>query len=193
MAEVAHDRDRGGGSGLAVERCLRALREHAELRQLRCEQLLVGRHHRLAGGERGDEDRLDHFSAGRFDDHVDFGIAHQIEPSIGDRNPQRARTAIFRHVAHRDSRHAELHPIPLRNRAALAMDHLEQAAADGAAADQPDANLPHRLDTDTFKARTRRGLQRLPKGAGAAQQIGKAILIGQKGIVAKQRLELPQR
>ena len=79
MTQVADDRQRRGGRGLAVERRLGALREHAELGELRREQRLVGGDHRLAGGERGDEDRLHRRAAGDFDDDVDFGIADELE------------------------------------------------------------------------------------------------------------------
>ncbi len=147
----------------------------------------------LPAASAADEDRLDRRAAGGFDDDVDFGIADELERAIGDRNAGDARTAILGHVAHRDARHAELHAVAIGNGAALAIDHFEQAAADGAAADQADANLAHRLDADAFEARARRGLQRLAERAGAAQQIGEPILIGEERIVAEQRFELPQR
>ena len=99
----------------------------------------------------------------------------------------------FVQVPHRDARHAELHAVAIGDGVALAIDHLEQAAADGAAADQADADLAHRLDADAFEARPRRGLQRAAKRAGAAQQVGELVLIGEERVVAKQRLELPQR
>ncbi len=193
MTQVADDRDCGGGCGLAVKRCFRPLRQHAELGELRRQQLLVRRDHRLSRGERGDEDRLDRLSSGRFDDDINLGVADQVETAVGDWNANRPRTAILVHVPHRDPRHAELHAVPIGNRTALAIDHFEQAAADGAAADQADADLADRLDADAFEARARGGLERLAKRAGASQQIGEAVLIGEKRIVAEQRFELPQR
>ena len=108
MTEVADDRHRRGGRGLAVERRFGALRQHAELGELRREQRLVGGDHRLAGGERRDQDRLDRRAAGHFDDDIDFRIADELERAIGDRDAGRPRPAILGHVAHRDPRHAEL-------------------------------------------------------------------------------------
>ena len=103
MTEMPDDRNRRGGGRLAVERRLGALRQHAELGELRRQQLLVRGDDGLARGERRHQDRLDRRAAGGLDDDVDFGIADELERAIGDRNAGRARSAILRHVAHRDA------------------------------------------------------------------------------------------
>ena len=111
VTQVTKDRQRRRGRRLAVERRRGALREHAEIGELRRQQRLVGGDHRLAGRERGAEDRLHRHAAGDLDDDVDIGIADQLERPIGERNvaargPRsfvRSRTAIFetREVARR--------------------------------------------------------------------------------------------
>ena len=120
MAEVPDDRNRRRGGGLAVERRFGPLRQHAELGELRREQLLVGGHDRLARGQRRDQDRLDGGAARGFDDDVDLGIADELERAIGDRDAGRARPAILGHVAHRDPRDAEPHAIAIGDRVASA-------------------------------------------------------------------------
>ena len=77
VREVADDRQRRGGGGLAQQRRLGALREHAERGELLREQRLVRGDDRLAGGERGGERGLDGIAAGDLDDHVDVGIARR--------------------------------------------------------------------------------------------------------------------
>ena len=188
------DRQRRGGRGFAVERRRRALRQHAELGELRGEQRLVGGDHRLAGGERRGEDRLHRRAAGDLDDDVDVGIADQVERPIGERNAGGERPAILGQVAHGDPRHAEAHAVAIGDGGVLALDHLEQPAADGAAADHADAQLAHRLDADALEARPRRRRVGVAaERAGAAQQLGEPVLIGEERVVAVERVELPQR
>jgi len=86
VTEVPDDGQRGGRGCFAVERGCGTLRQHAELIELRGKQGFVGRDHRLAGCERGPEDRLHLHSAGDFDNNVDFRIAHQLERIVGLRN-----------------------------------------------------------------------------------------------------------
>ena len=104
VAEVPDDRQRRGRGRLAVERRGGALGEHAELGQLRGEQRLVGGDHRLAGGERGGEDRLHRRAAGHLDDDVDVGIADELERLVGERDAGGERAAVLGEVAHGDAR-----------------------------------------------------------------------------------------
>jgi len=103
---MADDRDRRGGRGLAVKRRLGSLREHTELGQLRCQQFFVRGDDGFAGGERGDEDRLDRGAARGFDDDVDFRIADQFERAIGIGMPvaRGPRSLVTSRTAMRDTR-----------------------------------------------------------------------------------------
>ena len=87
-------------------------------------------------------------AAGDLDDHVDLGVADQLERPVGARDVGGERAAVLVEIADRDPRDPEAHAVALGDRAALALDHLEQAAPDGAAADQADADLADRLDAD---------------------------------------------
>jgi hypothetical protein len=171
MRQVTDDRQGRRRRGLAVERRGRAFGEHAQIRELRGEQRLVGRDHGFAGGERGREDRLDGRAASHFHHDVHVGIAHEFE-RVG-----RLRDAIgegcshSRQVPHGETRDAEAHAVAVCHRALLPVDHLEQAAAHRAAAHHADAQLAHGLDAHAVETWPRRRGHRPAEGAGAAQQV----------------------
>ena len=130
---------------------------------------------------------------GHLDDDVDLGIADELERSSvsgmpaasGPRALVRSRTAI-RETRKRDA-------VAIGDGALLALDHLEQAAAHGAAADHADAQLAHRLDADALEARPGADPGLAAERAGAAQQFGEPVLIGQERVVPEHRVERPQR
>ena len=193
MTQVPDDRQRRGRRGFAVQRRRRALRQHAQLGELRGEQRLVGGDHRLAGGQRRREDRLHRRAAGHLDDDVHGRIADQVQRPVGERDARGQRAARLGQVAHGDPRHPEAHAVAIGHGGVLAFDHLEQPAADRAAADHADAQLAHRLDAHALEARPGADGRRAAERAGAAQQLGQPVLIGQEGVVAVERVERPQR
>ena len=193
MAQVPDDRQRGGGRGFAVERSGGALRQHAQVRELRRQQRLVGRDDRLARGEGSRQDGLHRRSAGDLDDHVHFWIAHEFERPVGERDACGQRVPRLAEVAYRDARHAKLHAVAVGDGTLLARDHLEQAATDRAAADHADAPFAHGLHAHAVEARPRPELGLAAKGARTAQQLRQPVLVGQEGVVAVDRVQRPQR
>ena len=121
------------------------------------------------------------------------GIADQVERTIGERNARGQRATRLGQVAHGDPRHPEAHAVAFGHGGVLAFDHLEQPAADRAAADHADAQLAHRFDAHTLEARPGADGRRAAERAGAAQQFGQPVLIGQEGVVTVERVERPQR
>jgi hypothetical protein len=74
----------------------------------------------------------------------------------------------------------------------LPLDHLEQPAADGAAAHHADAQLAQRLHADAFEPAPGHRLQFAAERSRAAQHVGEAFLVREKRIVPEDRIQLPQ-
>ena len=115
MTEVAHDRDRRRRRGFAVERRFGPLRQHAELGELRGEQLLVRGHDRFAGSERGARIGSTAVPPAASTTTSTSGSLTSSSGAVGDRNACGARTAILRHVANRNPRDAELDAVAIGN------------------------------------------------------------------------------
>ena len=119
---------------------------------------------------------------------IDLGLPRNVDPAVGhvdgvellDLETIRLHAPLEEFSAHADAR-------------IIVGDAAAEFAADRAAADQADANLPHRLHADAVETRPRFDLERRRECAGAAQQVGELVLIGEKRIVPVEGFELPQR
>ena len=95
-------------------------------------------------------------------------------------------------VAHGDPRDAEPHAVALGERVALAIEQIEHAAADDAAADHADPDLAHAAARRRRRTRAR-GAVAPRERAVLAKQRGELVLIGEERVVAVLGVELPQR
>ena len=82
--ERREHRDPPADGGLEAERGARAAGDRLELRAVMGDHVLVGRHHRLAGGQRGRHERMGRLvAAHQLDDRVDPRIGDQVRRGVG--------------------------------------------------------------------------------------------------------------
>ena len=195
MRQVADDRQRGGGRGLAQQRRLRALRERRRARRA-CfaSSALFAVTTGLPAASAARQHRLDRIAARDLDDHVDLGIRDELERVASSRGMPSAsgraassgsRTAIFGD------------PEPHARSARRAAACWRSSSSSTPPPTMPQPIMPIRISRSGLRAdavERRAARARSPQeAAGSRSSARELVLIREERIVAVLGVELPQR
>ena len=142
LPQAAHERDAARHRRLEQQVHAAAVGGLEQLDADVGEQLLVGRHDRLAAGQRrGDQlaGRLD--AADHLDDEVDLGIDDDVVDVAGQHAWRKVDVSLPGEVAHGHSRDLEAHPGASFDLLGLLVDQTDERTADVAAAEHPDPHV----------------------------------------------------
>ena len=145
LAQHPHERDPAGDRGFEQQVDVAFVGRCEQLGADVGEQLLVGRHDRLAGPQRRDDQpprRLD--PTDHLDHEVDVGVDDDAVCVAGEDAIGELDIALSRHVADRDPRDLEPHTGSRLDRIGLPRDELHQRGADVAAAEHTDPDRSRR-------------------------------------------------
>ncbi len=105
------------------------------------EQLLVRGHHRLAGLERGEDQRTRGFDAAdHLDDHVDVGRGDDTARVVGEHTGRELDVTLLGEILHRDPRHLEANAGTARDQVGVGVEQAHEGRAHVAASENADSH-----------------------------------------------------
>ena len=138
--ERREDRDAAGDRGLEAQRRARPAGDRLQLRAVMGDDVLVRGHDRLAGPERGRDERPGRLVAAHdLDDDVGVRVGHEVGRGVGEERGGQAGLARSVEVADRDPGHVQRGPVRAGEALRVRGQAVEDGAADGARPEHADA------------------------------------------------------